>query len=242
MADSQSIPAPLEVQMGASRTSISPRRSNQPLEAHTVASRPTTSMALGLHSWHASTEGYDSNNESNGSASPIGSCECGRRSQDNPLGQSLLSPLEEIPPEIPSGNPPGPSREHNTPQLTTAQWPEVQNASAPSTPMSEGSRAQQQEEKKRFEERPRVGEDSRENAMEEYLQFVHKVCELHCQDAANFNSASLRRQLKECWMDSRADISWCLLHTPLHLLSLLHQQTRWRKACIGKVLPHVLKS
>ena len=33
--------------------------------------------------------------------------------------------------------------------------------------------------------------------MEEYLQFVHEVCELHCQDAANFDSASLRRQLKE---------------------------------------------
>jgi hypothetical protein len=73
----------------------------------------------------------------------------------------------------------------------------VQTALAPSTPMSEGSRARRQEEKKRLEERPRVGEDIEENAMEEYLQFVHKVCELHCQDAANFDAASLRRQLKE---------------------------------------------
>ena len=104
----------------------------------------------------------------------------------------LLSPLEEIPPELLSGNPPGPNRELNTPRLTTAQWPEVQNASAPPTPMSEGSRAQQREEKKGLEERPRVGEDSRDAAMEEYLQFVHEVCELHCQDAANFDSASLR--------------------------------------------------
>jgi hypothetical protein len=33
--------------------------------------------------------------------------------------------------------------------------------------------------------------------MEEYLQFVHEVCELHCQDVANFDAASLRQQLKE---------------------------------------------
>jgi hypothetical protein len=63
--------------------------------------------------------------------------------------------------------------------------------------MSEGSRARRREEKKRLEERPRVGGDIKENAMEEYLQFVHEVCELHCQDAANFDAASLRQQLKE---------------------------------------------
>jgi hypothetical protein len=63
--------------------------------------------------------------------------------------------------------------------------------------MSEGSRARRREEKKKLEERPRVGEDIGENAMEEYLQFVHEVCEIHCQDVANFDAASLRRQLKE---------------------------------------------
>jgi len=196
-ANPQSIAAPLEVQPVASRTSTSPRRSDQPLEAHTVASRPIVSTALGLRSRRASTEDYNSNDGSDGSASPIGSSERGRHSPDNPLGQRLLSPLEEIPPEILSGNPPGPSREHNTPRLTTAQWPEVQTASAPSTPMSEGSRARRREEKKRLEERPRGGEEIEENAMEEYLQFVHEVCEIHCQDAANFDAASLRRQLKE---------------------------------------------
>jgi hypothetical protein len=35
------------------------------------------------------------------------------------------------------------------------------------------------------------------NSMEDYLQVVNHICEVHCRDAASFDSASLQRQLKE---------------------------------------------
>jgi hypothetical protein len=33
--------------------------------------------------------------------------------------------------------------------------------------------------------------------MEDYLQVVNHICEIHCRDVASFDSASLQRQLKE---------------------------------------------
>jgi hypothetical protein len=120
----QPVAVPLEVQPSTSRTPTSPTRTIQPLEAHIDTSRPIASTALGLHSRRVPTEDYDSEIRSDGSESPIGSRERGRRSPETPLGQTLLSPLEALPPVIQPDRPPGLGQGPHTPRMGSAQWPE----------------------------------------------------------------------------------------------------------------------
>ena len=193
----QQVAVTLEGQPSASRTPTSPARTIQPIKAHIDASRPIASTALGLHGRRASIEDYESDRGSNGSESPLGRCDRDRRSPDKPLGQMLLSPLGAMPPDIHPEQPPGLGRESHTPRLGSAQWPESQHISVPSTPMSEGARGRRREEKRALKELPRVEDEEEGDDMASYLEVVNHICELHCWDAAGFDAASLQRQLKE---------------------------------------------
>jgi hypothetical protein len=143
----QLVAVPLKVQPSASRTPTSPMRTIQPLEAHIDTSRPIVSTALGLHSQCVPTQDYNSEIRSDGSELPVGSHKRGHRSPETPLGQTLLSPLEALPPVIQPDRPPGLGQEPHTPRMGSAQWPESQHISVPSTPMSEGARARNRRKK-----------------------------------------------------------------------------------------------
>jgi hypothetical protein len=100
------------------------------------------------------TEDYNSEIRSDRTELPIGSRERGCHSQETPLGQRLLSPLEVLPPVTQPERPPRLGQEPHTPRLGSAQWSESQHISVLSTPISEGAKAWQQKEKRPLEEHP----------------------------------------------------------------------------------------